>query len=68
MEPANPLHSERSRGAALRDLAAGGALLGLGLVTGGSSLRGSLDGVDLFFDALALAWIGWGAFRLIRAR
>lgn len=59
---------EHGRGAALRDILAGAALIGVGLVTGGSTLDGDFDGVDVFFDVLGGAWIAWGLVRLVLIR
>lgn len=59
---------EQGRRAAVRDLLAGLGLLGLGALVGGTSLTGRGDGVDVAFDLLAGAWIGWGLFRLRRPR
>jgi hypothetical protein len=58
--------AELNRRAAIRDLVIGAALLGLGLVTGGSTLDGRADGIDYVFDGLALGWIAWGLVRLVR--
>lgn len=58
--------AELTRRAAIRDLVIGAALLGLGLVTGGSTLDGRADGIDYVFDGLALGWIAWGLVRLVR--
>lgn len=57
-------HREGARAAALRDVAAGAVLLALGLLTGGSSFDGRADAIDYVFDALAIAWVTWGAVRL----
>lgn len=59
---------EHGLGPALRDVLAGVALLGLGLWTGGSTLDGDFDRLDVFFDALAALWILWGVARLALAR
>jgi hypothetical protein len=58
--------TELTRRAAIRDLVIGAALLGLGLVTGGSTLDGRADGIDYVFDGLALGWIAWALVRLAR--
>lgn len=58
--------AELDKRAAIRDLLLGAALLGVGLVTGGSTLDGRADGIDYVFDGLALGWIAWGLVRLAR--
>jgi hypothetical protein len=57
---------ELHRRAAVRDLVAGAALLGVGWLVGGSSFDGSADGLDYAFDGLAALWIGWALLRLAR--
>jgi len=57
---------ELTRRAAIRDIVLGAALLGVGLLTGGSTLDGRADGIDYVFDGLALGWIAWGLVRLVR--
>lgn len=51
---------ELTRRAAIRDIVLGAALLGVGLLTGGSTLDGRADGIDYVFDGLALGWIARG--------
>ena len=58
--------AELTRRAAIRDLIMGAALIGLGLLTGGSTLDGQADGIDYVFDGLALGLIAWGLARLAR--
>lgn len=57
---------ELTKRAAIRDLVLGVALLGAGVVTGGSTLDGQADGLDYVFDSLALGWIAWALLRLVR--
>lgn len=59
---------ELGRAAAVRDLVAGLALIGLGVLVGGTSLDGQGDGFDHAFDTLALFWIAWALVRLVRPR
>lgn len=56
---------ELDLGPALRDVAAGAALIGIGLLTGGSSFDGhDLDRLDVVFDALGGLWMLWGLARV----
>lgn len=59
---------ELTHRAAVRDLLFGLGLLGVGVLTGGSALDGDADRLDYAFDALALLWIAWAVFRLVRPR
>jgi hypothetical protein len=52
--------------AAVRDIVAGAVLVTLGVVTGGTSLFGRGDGIDVAFDVLGAVWIAWGLWRLVR--
>lgn len=57
---------EHALNPAVRDLVAGAVLLGLGLWTGGSSLVGDFDRLDVLFDVLGGVWMLWGLIRIVR--
>lgn len=54
--------------AGLRDLLAGLLLLGIGVLTGGSSLGAEPDAVDYLFDVVGLLWASWGLVRIMLGR
>jgi hypothetical protein len=50
------------------DIVAGGFLIGIGLVMGGSVFLGNPGWLDYIFDSLGVFWIGYGIFKMIRSR
>ena len=59
---------ENSRNAGIRDVVLGTVLLGIGVFTGASTLSGSVEHADIFFDVLGSALVLWGSYRIVRSR
>ena len=53
---------------ALRDLIPGLAVIGIGLYTGVSTLRGNFSALSVVFDAFGIFFVGRGLYKLYSGR
>lgn len=52
----------------LRDIIPGLAVIGIGLYTGSSTLRGNFSVMSVLFDAFGIFFVGRGLYRLFTRR
>ena len=60
----NPSEDKTSKG--FVDIIAGGVLIGIGFVMGGSIFLGNADTLDILFDCIGLFLIGKGLYKMFR--
>ena len=58
---------EAKRSAGVRDLLGGLALIGVGLLMGGSVFTGNADAIDWIFDGLGTFWACKGLYQIFTA-
>jgi hypothetical protein len=58
--------SQNNKNGAVKDILAGGVLIGIGFLFGGSVFLGNPGILDYFFDGLGVFWIAKGIYRMIR--
>jgi len=58
--------SEDKTSKGFADIIAGGVLIGIGFVMGGSIFLGNADTLDIFFDCIGLFLIGKGLYKMFR--